>query len=122
MTSAEQFANMLVATHGNSELRSLGLGEFSSRVSDMVVSAAGGARLLAFGDESFLIDTLRADSERDLTPFEGVEELSLHLLESTSKELQELRACLMADPGSDEFDDDPTGPGEDEDDDSPELA
>ena len=116
MTSAEQFANMLVVTHGYPELRAAGLDEFQERVRDVI--GASSARLVAFSDESFMLDALRSDSSRDLTTFDSISDLSLHLLEGTTQELRE----LLADSGSDELDDDPTGPGEDEDDDSPELA
>ncbi len=120
MTSADQFANLLVVTHGYPELRAAGLDEFQERVRDVI--DASSARLVAFSDESFMLDALRSDSSRDLTTFDSISDLSLHLLEGTTQELRELRACLLADSGSDEFDDDPTGPDEEEDDDSPELA
>ena len=116
MTSAEQFANMLVVTHGYPELRAAGLDEFQERVRDVI--DASSARLVAFSDESFMLDALRSDSSRDLTTFDSICDLSPHLLDGTTQELRE----LLADPGSDELEDDPTGPGEDEDDDSPELA
>ena len=120
MTSAERIANLLTATYGHPELRAAGLDEFQGLVSG--VAEAGGTRLIAFSDESFLLDTLRADDDRNLATFDSVEELSLHLMESTDHAMRELRDCLLLDPGSDEFDDDPTGPDEEEDDDSPELA
>ena len=120
MTSAEQFSNLLMVTYGYPELRAAGLDEFQVRVSDVV--EAGGTRLIAFSDESFVLDELHADFNRELTTFENSEDLSWHLMESTGANMRELRECLLADPGSDEFDDDPTGPDEEEDDDSPELA
>ena len=120
MTSADQFANLLLVTHSYPELRAAGLDEFQGRVSD--VMDVSGTRLIAFSDESFLLDVLRAGDARDLATFDSVEELSLHLMASTDHAMRKLRNCLLLDPGSDEFDDDPTGPGEDEDDDSPELA
>ncbi len=121
MTSADQFANLLLVTHGCQELRAAGLDEFQGRVRDVV--EASNSRLIAFSDESFMLDAPRSGIDRELTTFDSIEELSLHLLESTDQEVRELRACLLADPGSDEFDDDPTGPDEEEeDDDSPEFA
>ena len=120
MTSADQFANLLMATYGYPELRAAGLDEFQGRVRDVV--DVSGTRLIAFSDESFMLDVLRADDARDLATFYSVQELSLHLMESTDHALRGLRDCLTRDPGSDEFDDDPTGPDEEEDDDSPELA
>ena len=81
-----------------------------------------GTRLIAFSDESFLLDVLRAGDARDLATFDSVEELSLHLMASTDRAMRKLQDCLLLDPCSDEFDDDPTGPDEEEDDDSPELA
>lgn len=120
MTSADQLANLLMVTYGHPELRAAGLDEFQGRVRDVV--EASSTRLIAFSDESFLLDVLRADDNRDLTTFDSVEELSMLLLESTDHAMRELRYGLMLDPGSDEFDDDPTGPDEEEDDDSPELA
>lgn len=120
MTSADRFANLLMATYGYPELRAAGLDEFSALVQNIV--EASGLRLLAFSDESFVLDAPCADNDRNLTTFDSVEELSRHLLESTDREMQGLLECLMTDPGSDEFDEDPTGPDEEEDDDSPELA
>ena len=120
MTSAAQFANLLLVTHSYPELRAAGLDEFQGRVRDVVESS--GTRMIAFSDESFLLVASRSDNSWGLTTFDGVEDLSRHLMESTDKEMLKLRECLLADPGSDELDDDPTGPGEDEDDDSPELA
>ena len=124
MTSAEQFSNLLMVTYGYPELRAAGLDEFQVRVSDVV--EASSTRLIAFSDESFLLDALRADFNRELTTFENSEDLSWHLMESTEANMRALRECLLADPGSDEFDDDPTGPEEEEeeeeDDDSPEFA
>lgn len=120
MTSAAQFANMLLVTHSYPELRAAGLDEFSALVQHIV--EASGLRLIAFSDESSVLDAPCADNDRNLTTFDSVEELSRHLLESTDREMQGLLECLMADPGSDEFDDDPTGPDEEEDDDSPEFA
>ena len=120
MTIAKQFANLLLVTYGHHELRAAGLDEFQGQVSDVV--EASGTRLVAFRDESFMLDVLRADDARDLATFDSVEEVSLHLMESTDRAMRKLRDCLLLDPGSDEFDDDPTGPDEGEDDDSPELA
>ena len=120
MTSAEQFANLLTTTQGDNELRLAGLAEFQACVRDVI--HAGEARLLAFSDESFMLDELHANHNRELTTFENSEDLSWHLMESTEANMRALRECLLEDPGSDEFDDDPTGPDEEEDDDSPELA
>lgn len=120
MTSADRFANLLTVTYERPELRAAGLDEFQGRVSDVV--EAYGTRLIAFSDESFMLDILRADDDRNLVTFANVEELSLHLMESADPAMRELRDGLMQDPGSDEFDDDPTGPAEEEDDDSPGLA
>ena len=117
MTRAEQFANLLTATQGDNELRLAGLAEFQA-----CAIHAGEARLLAFSDESFMLDELHANHNRELTTFENSEDLSWHLMESTEANMRALRECLLEDPGSDEFDDDPTGPDEEEDDDSPELA
>lgn len=41
----------------------------------------------------------------------------MHLLESPDHALLELRNYLVLEPGSEEFDDDPTGPDDEEDDD-----
>ena len=120
MTRAEQFANLLTTTQGDNELRLAGLAEFQACVRDVI--HAGEARLLAFSDESFMLDELHANHNRELTTFENSEDLSWHLMESTEENMRALRECLLEDPGSDEFDDDPTGPDEEEDDDSPELA
>ena len=121
MTSADQFANLLIVTYGDPELRAAGLDEFQGRVRDVV--EASNSRLIAFSDESFLLDVLRADFNRELTTFENSEDLSWHLMESTEANMRALRECLLEDPGSDEFDDDPTGPEEEEEeDDSPEFA
>lgn len=65
MTRAEQFANLLLVTQGYPELRAAGLDEFQGRVSDVVASS--GTRLIAFSDESFMLEALRADDARDPT-------------------------------------------------------
>ncbi len=113
MTIADQFANLLMATYGYPELRAAGLDEFQDQVRNVV--AASSPRLVAFRDESFLLDVACADDNRDLSTFDSIEELSLHLVESTDPAMRELRNCLLLGPGSDEFDDDPTGPEEEED-------
>ena len=92
MTSADQFANLLMVTYGCQELREAGLDEFRGQVRNVV--AASSTHLIAFRDESFLLDVSCADDNRDLTTFDSIEELSLHLVESTDPAMRELRDCL----------------------------
>ena len=121
MTRSEQFANLLTATQGDNELRLAGLAEFQSCVRDVIHT--GEARLLAFSDESFMLDSLLEGHTRELMTFDDPLELAQYLMDDTQERMRELREFLLKDPGSDEFDNDPIPfDFEDEDDDSPELA
>ncbi len=121
MTSAEQFANLLLVSQGDKELRMAGLLEFQDHISN--VNGFGGARLTAFRDESLLLDLPGEDRTRELATFDDTAELARYLVDAPLRQLRELRELLMTDPGSDEFDSDLIPfDFEDEDDDSPELA
>lgn len=121
MTSAEQFANFLTITQRDNELRLAGLAEFEAHVAQ--VNDFEKVRLLAFRDESFLLDALLEEHTRELMTFEDPFELAHYLMADTQERMRELREFLLKDPGSDEFDNDLIPFNfEDEDDDSPELA
>lgn len=91
ISNAERFANLLIITAGDIDLRLEGLRTFTSTIFRAL--EVGDTRLLAFNDGSILID-VPFSTGNELLTFDDVEELSEALHEVHSGSLQHFHQAL----------------------------